>query len=229
MKQFIWIGFLCLNISISLEVSAQSKGKTIVSKDTQKYRLIDANKYGKTYLYNEEIRVSDYSFFLYMAGKEYGKDSDKYKVLIPDTALFLSEYHFCFAYMEKCPDYINQLQSMLPMIGISYSQAEAYCKWKESMHKPNKKYTFVYSIPAEKDYESAVKYATITQRKALSSLQQTKSGRHIYGLTDNVAEYLSGGDMIIDGGNNVTLQFKSILSATEPIGFRLKVEKIKNR
>ncbi len=225
MRQYIWFGTLFLNMFFSSVITAQDWSKPHISKDTQKLCRISKDKHVKTYLYNEEIRVSDYSFFLYMVGKEHGEKSDKYKALIPDTSFFFSNYRFKFTYMEKSPDYMVQLQSSLPMIGLSYEQALAYCRWKEKMHKPSRKYVFVYSLPTKNDYETAMGRAKITQRKALSALQQTKRSHAIYGLTDNVAEYLADRNLVVAGGRRSTLQFEEITAVTEPIGFRLKVER----
>ena len=66
----------------------------------------------------------------------------------------------------------------------------------------------------------ALKKAKITQRKALSLLQR-KKGNHIFGLTDNVAEYTQD-RMIVEGGENTYLKFVEAKDYENPVGFRIK-------
>lgn len=225
MKRFIWIGILYLSFVTC--ATAQQHSSTNISRDSQRWCRIGKSNDTVSYLCNQEIRVSDYSFFLYMMEKEYGKNSEKYRSLLPDTASFLSRYHFRFTYMEKCPDYMNRLQESLPMTCITYEQANAYCQWKESVSKKHHKYALHYSIPSKTDYESALKHAKITQFPPLSTLNQFKCKRTIHGLTDNVPEYLLNGDSTVCCNKKGELSFEPTASNETGIGFRFKVEKIR--
>ena len=225
MKRFIWIGILYLSFMAC--ATAQKNSNIRISRDSQRWCRIGKNNDTVSYLCNQEIRVSDYSFFLYMMGKEHGKNSEKYRSLLPDTASFLSRYHFRFTYMESCTYSMNRLQESLPMTCITYEQANAYCGWRESVSKKYRRYTFHYSIPNKTDYESALKHAKVTRFPPLSNLNLSKCNRKIYGLTDNVPEYLMNGDSAVCGNPKGELSFEPTSPTETGIGFRYKVEKIK--
>ena len=153
---------------------------------------------------------------------------------------------------SKIADFICDLQGKFPMVAISYEQAVAYCKWMEtSMNQQNNtstaRYTFQCSLPEKADYETAINHrkAKITQKPPLYFLRKnckkycrkTKDGSAcliscrypaIFGLTDNVAEYIQDG-MIVEGGTNTALKFVTAKECENPIGFRIKVVRISKK
>ncbi len=76
----------------------------------------------------KEVSNIDYREFLYSIKKEYGKNSDKYKKLLPDTTVWTSENKYNTPFVEfyfRHPAY-----NYYPVVGISYEQAVEYCKWR---------------------------------------------------------------------------------------------------
>jgi hypothetical protein len=206
---------------------------------------IDIEKNKKSFLSKGEISFQDYYDVLTSLKQEYGEDSEQYKFLIPDTAKFMELYGFPFFYMNtrlyhKTVDSIIEQQGEFPMVAISYEQAAACCQWMGIMvSQHDKSYTWQCSLPEKADYEMALKKAKITQTEYLSPLQ-IKRNKHcrkikdgtfcivrrryanfIFGLTDNVAEYMQDG-MVVEGGENTMLKFVEAKDVEKPIGFRCK-------
>lgn len=113
-------------------------------------------------LYLDETEVSNFSWreFEYWTAVRYGKNSDEYKFVLPDTLVWMNSrfkneamsnlYHWHPAFRDY------------PVVGISYEQAVAYCKWrtgrvKEYMLRSGKykNLELTYRLPDEKEWMSA--------------------------------------------------------------------------
>lgn len=66
--------------------------------------------------------------FLYWTSRTYGKNSEAYKAILPDTSLWLNldgRYH------EFESDYLRSPRFRdFPVLGLTYEQMIAYCKWR---------------------------------------------------------------------------------------------------
>jgi formylglycine-generating enzyme required for sulfatase activity len=175
----------------------------------------------QTFISVNEVSIQNYRHFVEIIMHKHGENSELYKSVFPDTAKFWKLYGFPFwvpAFFGRAPmneeleDLLGK-HGKLPMVAISYEQAMAFCQWLNDD-------AYTYSLPTKADYEMAFKKAKITQRKALTLLQRRK-GNHIFGLTDNVAEYTQDG-MIVAGDENAVLKFVEAKENETPIGFRIK-------
>ncbi|GEM_PF-3404109 len=72
------------------------------------------------------IAIIDWLEYLYWLEKVYGKDSEAYKAALPDEQVI----------RQQLPDSIakNYMRDVayrhLPVLGVSSSQAQAYCQWR---------------------------------------------------------------------------------------------------
>jgi hypothetical protein len=237
MIRYIWVGFLSISFCCS-HIFAQKPPDIF-------YIGVEGNK--KSFLFKEEISIQNYSDVLGVLKQEYGEDSGGYISLFPDTAKFRTIYGFPFFYIEKgarykAVDSIMKLCKIMPMVGISYEQAKVYCQWMTTFlndERLKNKYIWQCSLPEKADYEMAFNSskAKITQKKPLSFLQNKyrcikginytvcrhkRGNNYIYGLTDNVAEYMQDG-MVVEGGENTVLKFIEAKDSENPIGFRVKL------
>ena len=223
--RYIWIGVLSISFCCG-HVFAQKTPFRCVKVKEDKQSLI---------LTMEEVRIGDYRNFMGSLKYRYGEDSEQYKFSLPDTAKFTALYGFSFflplGYPKKEDSTANELllkHSTFPMVAISYEQAMAFCQWEEgNANQRDKSYNWQYSLPSKADYEMAFKNAKITQRKPLSVLlswykKERKGNRNrVFGLTDNVAEYMQDGT-IVAGGENSELKFIDAKNDENSIGFRYK-------
>jgi hypothetical protein len=216
-KYFSIIVLLCLGLNYSF---AQKKGKPIVYKTTPVYCVSLENN--ESSILSVEENVHAYIRILEFVESKYGRESEQYKFLIPDTAKFRSFYGFPFFQDENLPSktlksHIKKLNS-IPMVAILYEQAAAYCQWYEIyLSELNHQYEYQLSLPRKEDYEKALKIAKLTRQQPLSTL---KSKNHIMGLIDNVAEYTQDGMVIEGGSQNTALKLTETEKCNNPIGFR---------
>lgn len=157
--------------------------------------LIDSQE--MKYMDNAEVSIDAWREYQYYTKNKYGENSKEFASTIFDTVIFKKHYNKCFSYSPTSIHIsINKESSKkpscdYPMIGISYDQCLDYCKWRTEVYnykvKGVKKITF--SLPSEFDYANAVSNAKITDNPPLSKLINKKRGQ-IYGLTDNVKEYV---------------------------------------
>ncbi|MCW3102708.1 MAG: gliding motility-associated lipoprotein GldJ [Bacteroidetes bacterium] len=80
------------------------------------------------YIDKNEVRNLDYLEFLHWVKKVFGEQSSEYKSIVPDTSCWkeLGPYYNPFSsYYLAHAAYRNA-----PVVGISYSQAKQFCKWR---------------------------------------------------------------------------------------------------
>ncbi len=128
-----------------------------------------------------------------------------------------------------------------PVIGISYIQAEYYCKWKNYLEstrtKKNNSLLPIYRLPSAEEWNYAASfYLTLDTSNKSNEILPVKSGKPnkigIYNLSNNVSEWTStNGDekdsKIVKGGSwksKSSVAETQIISETTQkdfIGFRI--------
>ena len=131
-------------------------------------------------LYMDETEVTNFMWqeYVFWVGEKHGKDSEAYVSVQSDSTVWRSEKGFNEPYVEYYlthPAYRNY-----PVIGITYEQAVAYCKWrtdrvkelykirKEAGDKKNVYPThFEYRLPSKIEWEriASVGYSEKIQKK----------------------------------------------------------------
>ncbi|MEA3445745.1 MAG: SUMF1/EgtB/PvdO family nonheme iron enzyme [Bacteroidota bacterium] len=74
------------------------------------------------YVDKQEIRNVDWREYMYWHLKKFGSQSEEYIETLPDTLVWDNEMKKLYL---RHPNYANH-----PVVGISYHQAKAYCKWR---------------------------------------------------------------------------------------------------
>ena len=116
-----------------------------------------------TFIDETEVTVQYWLDFLHWISVKYETESPEYKAMLPDSIICSQVYVGGFRY----PAYRD-----LPMVGISYEQAIAYCKWRADrvnenlilMKKKKYNYTVSYSLPTKTDFKEAYKHGIIKYR-----------------------------------------------------------------
>jgi formylglycine-generating enzyme required for sulfatase activity len=116
-------------------------------------------------LYFDKTEISNFMWKEYVMwqAKTYGKGSDEHRASLPDTMVWKSQLTYNEPYVQyyfNHPAYYNY-----PVVGISYEQAIAYCKWRtdrvkelfEIQKEKNKKAIypthFEYRLPTKQEWE----------------------------------------------------------------------------
>jgi len=99
-------------------------------------------------LFFDEVEVTNamWKEYLYWQAKTFGKTSNKYKQALPDTTIWKSKLGYTDAYVKHYFSHTAYLQ--YPVIGVSYEQAIAFCKWRTDRVKE------LFDIQKEKDKKS---------------------------------------------------------------------------
>lgn len=111
-------------------------------------------------LFADETEISNFSWLEYTGNiaVTYGTDSKEYKSCLPDTLVWREK----LAYNEPYVNYYFRHVAYrdYPVVGISYEQAVAFCKWRTervkmflTRKKDFKNHNFEYRLPSKEEWE----------------------------------------------------------------------------
>lgn len=114
-----------------------------------------------TNLYFDETEITNFSWLEYITWmkKEHGKNSNEYKNSLPDSLVWRDVMHYNEPYVKYY--FTHAAYRDYPVVGISYEQAVAYCKWRTDRVKQisglvNAK-DIKYRLPTKEEWEAVAK------------------------------------------------------------------------
>lgn len=165
------------------------------------------------YLDQTEMDILAWQQFCYYVEKEQGEQEvAKY---LPNPDVFKVHYGFSF----DSANTINK-QAFLPIIGITYKQAQAYCIWRSKVVSKRMEINVTYKLPEISHYKKlAEKYAkNITIDSTLVETSKADKTAKYRGLFNNVNE-LTAENSIVTFDETGTTEFTPSDSSTI-FGFR---------
>ncbi|MBN8693552.1 MAG: SUMF1/EgtB/PvdO family nonheme iron enzyme [Bacteroidetes bacterium] len=111
-------------------------------------------------LFVDETEISNFSWVQYelWIARKYGVNSTEHKAVLPDTLVWREKYATNEPYVKYY--YRHPAYRDYPVVGISYEQALAFCKWRTERVKEfmiiSKKYqdiNFEYRLPSKSEWE----------------------------------------------------------------------------
>jgi len=177
-------------------------------------------KIGKDNFYFDRTEVTNIGWqeFLYYQKNKFGENSKEYTNNFPDTIIWAKAYKG-----ERFFSNRNKY-SKFPVVGVTKTQAENYCKFRsEAVTKIYGK-KVVYSLPSKSDYTLVINRKKSVYIQSANDYCKVKKNK-IYGLCDKVSEILSDENLAF--GNHINesdkrcsvIEFKA---ANQYTGFRCK-------
>lgn len=159
-------------------------------------------------LFADETEVSNFSWLEYIWWTEniYGTDSKEYKECLPDTTVWRDK----LAYNEPFVNYYLRHIAYrdYPVVGISYEQAQSFCKWRTEQVKlflVRKKdfshFNFEYRLPSKKEWEQLA----ASSSNVLFNHGKDEKGKYLL----NCIDPLPNGDCLRKDNADVTAPVKS--------------------
>lgn len=110
-------------------------------------------------LFADETEISNYSWreYEFWVKTKYGSGSDEHTAVLPDTLVWRQNYAHNEAYVNHY--YRHVAYKDYPVVGITYAQAQAFCKWRTERVKEYymiryKKELFIeYRLPSKEEWE----------------------------------------------------------------------------
>lgn len=165
-----------------------------------------------TFLDKTEITNIAWKEYLYDIKEQEGADSDEYKQALPDLAVWEMAYGENFANSKSYDEH--------PLVGVSYQQAIAYCKWRSERVSEKEHREIEYKLPSLKEYKMASRNEG--KNKMAEGLYSTNFGfRAFSGICENAAEMTNKEGVSIAGSNRTTcLETKEYHAPSPSLGFR---------
>jgi formylglycine-generating enzyme required for sulfatase activity len=140
-----------------------------------------------------EVKNADYLEFLFWMKRKHGYSSTEYKGALPDTNLWIIFKPHQYLYLR------DKTYRQYPVIGVSFEQAEAFCKWRTDMVNANiyareKKLTFLaldtldmklvakiyeYRLPTKAEWEEIAAFDYDKKTKAKIEKEQKTNGNFL--------------------------------------------------
>lgn len=139
------------SIAVALLCLSFTKEKTFVPPGT--VQINDT-------LFADETEISNFSWLEYTwnTAATYGTDSKEYKSCLPDTLVWREKNSYNEPYVNYYFRHIAYRD--YPVVGISYEQAVAFCKWRTDRVKmfltrkrDFKNHNFEYRLPSKEEWE----------------------------------------------------------------------------
>lgn len=201
---FIVIGTLILFISDSLCNFRVPPGTVLLDRKT--YTYIDAI----------EITVLDWAEYLFWLKKENGEHSEAYLSAIPDSAT-CEKLYGAFRYFSH-PRFRNY-----PIVGVSYSQAIAYCQWRSDRVNENAiKEKIIYILPDVHDYQMAFDKQKKIKKINFGIEAVNPKKIKLTGIGFNAQELTADSNVIVAGIEDGHLIFDDYRGISYTLGFRCK-------
>lgn len=132
-----------------------------------------------TFLDKVEVTNIAWREYLYYLKNENGGKSRQYLAAIPDTAIWQLSYDAPFFSPNKFDDW--------PIVGITFTQAKGYCRWRSEVVSSKEKRDITYSLPSLKIYKMST--GKSSPNKIAEGLYSTSIGfRTFLGLCENADE-----------------------------------------
>lgn len=159
-------------------------------------------------LFADETEISNFSWqeYEYWNKAMYGSNSKEHIATLPDTLIWRDKNSYDEPYVQYY--YRHPAYKDYPVVGISYEQAVAYCKWRTNRVKAfltlGKKFKyndFEYRLPSKIEWEKLAEFSTLVLNN------NGKNEKGIYLL--NCVNPLPNGDCMNAKYPDVTAPVKS--------------------
>ena len=119
-------------------------------------------------LFADETEISNFSWLEYemWTAAIYGKNSKEHLATLPDTVVWREKLAFNEPYVKYYYRHIAYRE--YPVVGISYEQATAFCKWRTervksflTIKKDFKNQNFEYRLPTKSEWEKLAETSSI--------------------------------------------------------------------
>jgi len=201
-------------IVVILGVSLASMGQ-IFADGKIPANVAALDKASNSYIDIHEVTIGEWNIYM----KYYMEESEDHRQWVMPNDEICRQVYKVDNYLTN-PNFQNY-----PIVGITYEQAEDYCKWRTDNENMNKEETntavYTYSLPTENDLQKAYDLQTVkTSVKTISSVD-VKS-KEITGIADNAREMTENKKVVVEVGTN-GLRFENYTGAAANLGFRCKL------
>lgn len=165
-----------------------------------------------TFLDKAEVTNSAWREYVLYQKDAFGAESPEYHNAIPDTATWKLSYNVSFFTSDRYNDW--------PVVGISYEQAKAFCKWRSEIISAKEKREITYSLPSMKVFKLSSRDAS--PNKIAEGLYSTTIGfRTFLGICENADEMTNVEGLAIMGSKRTEcLDTLNYVVPTHHLSFR---------
>ncbi|MFN3951544.1 MAG: hypothetical protein ACK4KT_03960 [Thermaurantimonas sp.] len=160
------------------------------------HSLIPLDPKGRVYLDFRPISNLDWREYMYDIKNHYGEHSPEYQATWPDTLAWRTHYP------EESFEHSILIHANSPVVGITHSQADDYCKWRTRVVNQKFKLKLKFELPSSKIYDRVFSSKKFTVYAHLPNVKSPPSNT-FYNLCGDTPEYTSDSTVILVRANSI--------------------------
>ena len=195
-RQRMYLKKILLGAGVSIVIYGAVISCSSVRGRSYPYSLISIDKKQKIFLDFRPVSNLDWREYMYYIKEVYGEHSVQFQSTWPDTIVWKTKYP------EESFDKSLILHANSPIVGITYSQAVEYCRWRTMVVNQKFKLKLKFELPSRHIYEKVFASKKFIIHSEMPYVRNPPKNT-FYNLCGDTPEYTSDSALLLVKANQI--------------------------